>query len=52
MLFLVFMKISYIGEIAAVIAVLDFIYWIALSSPNWTFYIWIVFALIFILVIL
>tara|TARA_Y100000310_G_C20588884_1_gene766912 strand:+ start:359 stop:562 length:204 start_codon:yes stop_codon:yes gene_type:complete len=46
--FFFFMRISYVGEIAAVIAVLDFIYWLALRSPNWTFYIWIGFALIFI----
>ena len=40
---------SYLGEAAAVIAVLDFIYWISQRTPEWTLYIWIGFGLLFIL---
>ena len=39
---------SYVGESAAVIAVLDFIYWASLKTPSWTLYVWILFAALFI----
>ena len=40
---------SYVGEAAAIIAVIDFIYWAAGNTPKWTLYIWIVFGFIFII---
>lgn len=40
---------SYIGEAAGVIAVLDFIYWVTIHTPEWTKYIWIVFGFVFII---
>ena len=40
---------SYLGESAAVIATLDFIYWAINHTPAWTKYLWIVFAIIFII---
>ncbi len=40
---------SAIGEAAAVIAVLDFIYWTAVRTPDWLVYIWIFFGVLFIL---
>jgi len=44
------MKIpSAVGEAAAVIAVIDFIYWAAANTPRWALWIWIIFGVIFIL---
>jgi hypothetical protein len=40
---------SMVGEAAAVIAVLDFIYWVAVRTPDWTLYLWVAFAVIFII---
>ncbi len=40
---------SIIGEAAAVIAVLDFIYWAATKTPEWLIYVWIFFGALFIL---
>ncbi len=40
---------SYVGETAAVIAVIDFIYWAAASTPSWAVWIWVVFGAIFII---
>lgn len=40
---------SYVGEAAAVIAVIDFIYWAAARTPSWTIWIWVVFGVIFII---
>ncbi len=40
---------SYVGETSAVIAVLDFIYWAAARTPDWTLYIWILFGILFII---
>ncbi|MBC8500133.1 MAG: hypothetical protein ISS25_01040 [Nanoarchaeota archaeon] len=42
-------KPSYIGEAAAVIAVVDFIYWASTKTPKWTLYIWITFGVVFVL---
>ncbi|MBU1854120.1 MAG: hypothetical protein KKF89_00215 [Nanoarchaeota archaeon] len=42
-------KPSYIGEAAAVVAVLDFIIWIASSTPKYLLFIWVLFGLIFII---
>tara|TARA_Y100000310_G_scaffold295145_1_gene326210 strand:+ start:2240 stop:2428 length:189 start_codon:yes stop_codon:yes gene_type:complete len=39
---------SFLGETAAVIAVLDFIYWASGYSPDWMIWIWIVFGVVFI----
>ncbi len=40
---------SYIGEASAVIAVIHFVYWASGKTPTWTFYLWIGFAVLFIL---
>jgi len=40
---------SYVGEASAVIAVIDFIYWITTKTPEWTLYVWIIFGIIFII---
>ena len=40
---------SYLGEAAAVIAVLDFLYWTANNTPQWALYIWIIFGIIFLI---
>lgn len=40
---------SYVGETAAIIAVIDFIYWASSNTPKWTLYVWIVFGIIFII---
>ena len=42
-------KPSYIGEVAAVIAVLNFIQWAVSQTPSWTHWLWILFGFIFIL---
>jgi len=38
---------SYVGEAAAVVAVLHFVYWAALQGPKWTMWVWMIFAVIF-----
>ena len=40
---------SVIGETAAVIAVLDFIYWAATQTPGWVSWLWAVFGAVFII---
>lgn len=40
---------SYIGESAAVIAGINFIYWAASNTPKWVLYIWIIFGVIFLI---
>ncbi|MBU0665979.1 MAG: hypothetical protein ABIC91_08315 [Nanoarchaeota archaeon] len=40
---------SIIGESAAVIAVLDFIYWLSANTPKWSLIIWISFAILFLI---
>ena len=40
---------SYVGEAAAVIAVLSFIYWAAALTPAWLRWLWIPFGALFIL---
>jgi len=40
---------SFIGEAAAVIAIIDFIYWASVRTPAWTMYFWVVFGVLFIL---
>lgn len=42
-------KFSRIGEAAAVVAVIDFIYWISIKTPEWTLWIWICFGIIFLI---
>ena len=40
---------SYVGETAAVISVLDFIYWASTKTPSWTIYVWVLFGAVFII---
>jgi hypothetical protein len=40
---------SLIGEAAAVVAVIDFIYWAAVRTPSWLLYLWIAFGVLFII---
>jgi len=42
-------KPSIVGEVSAVVAVIDFILWIASVTPPWTLWIWISFGVVFIL---
>ena len=39
---------SFVGEAAAVVAVLDFVYWASGKAPEWTLWIWIAFGLLFV----
>lgn len=39
---------SYIGEAAAVIAAIDFIYWASAKTPAWAAWVWVVFGAVFI----
>ena len=40
---------SIVGETSAVIATINFIMWAADKTPDWTIWIWIIFATIFII---
>ncbi|MBI2147897.1 hypothetical protein HYU19_05525 [Candidatus Woesearchaeota archaeon] len=40
---------SYVGESAAVIAVISFIYWAAAQTPAWAAWAWVVFGAVFII---
>ncbi len=42
-------KPSYLGEAAAVIAVINFIYWASAKTPRFILWIWIIFGIIFII---
>jgi hypothetical protein len=39
---------SAVGEVSAVIAVLNFIYWASMNTPTWTLYLWISFGVLFV----
>ncbi|MBR9699378.1 hypothetical protein GOV09_02895 [Candidatus Woesearchaeota archaeon] len=43
------MKISAVGEVAALLAILDFIYWVSSNTPKIFMWLWIIFGLIVII---